>query len=65
MTLSETIGFRIPLLRRGADYVGVCPFCDAGPTLAVSDDPAFFHCFGCGAHGDAAGFIAAMDSRDA
>jgi len=56
--LSDLIGGRVRLVRRGREYVGLCPFhSEKTPSFTVVEDKRFFHCFGCGAHGDAIGFV--------
>src|SRR3546814_15276536 len=51
--LVETIGQQVKLMRRGREFVGLCPFHnEKTPSFSVSSDKDFFHCFGCGAHGD-------------
>lgn len=56
--LSEVIGQRITLKRSGREYSGLCPFHnEKSPSFTVNDEKAFYHCFGCGAHGDVIGFI--------
>ena len=48
----------IQMARRGREYVGLCPFHDERtPSFTVNPAKRFFHCFGCGAHGDAADFL--------
>jgi DNA primase len=55
---SGVIGRSVRLARRGGEHVGLCPFHkEKTPSFTVSDDKAFFHCFGCGAHGDVIGFV--------
>lgn len=52
--LSELVGEHVPLKRRGREYVGLCPFhSEKTPSFTVSEDRGFYHCFGCGANGDA------------
>ena len=59
---SEVIGRAIRLARRGREHVGLCPFHnEKTPSFTVNDDKAFFHCFGCGAHGDIIGFVMQHD----
>lgn len=49
----------VKLERRGPEFVGLCPFHrERTPSFTVVDDKQFFHCFGCGAHGDVFGFVA-------
>lgn len=58
LTLSEIIGRRVKLTRAGREYKGCCPFHnEKTPSFYVNDDKQFYHCFGCGAHGDAIGFL--------
>lgn len=53
ITLSNVIGRRVKLIRRGREHVGLCPFHkEKSPSFTVNDDKGFYHCFGCGAHGD-------------
>lgn len=57
LTLSEIIGRRVRLTRAGREFKGCCPFHnEKTPSFYVNDDKQFFHCFGCGAHGDVVGF---------
>jgi DNA primase len=54
----EVIGSRVPLKRAGREYKACCPFHDEkSPSFTVSPDKQFYHCFGCGAHGTALGFV--------
>ncbi|AOY88966.1 DNA primase [Marinobacter salinus] len=56
--LAELIGSRITLKKAGANYKACCPFHDEKtPSFNVRPDKGFYHCFGCGAHGDAISFI--------
>lgn len=56
--LSDLIGRSLRLTRRGREFVGLCPFHqEKTPSFTVSDDKGFFHCFGCGAHGDVIGWL--------
>ncbi len=53
LPVSEVVGKSVRLLRAGREYKGVCPFHrEKSPSFYVNDDKQFFHCFGCGAHGD-------------
>lgn len=61
--LAETIGRRVRLERRGREHVGLCPFHnEKSPSFTVVEDKGFFHCFGCGAHGDVIGFVMRSES---
>jgi DNA primase len=53
LTLSSLINKTVQLRRTGADWFGPCPFHDERTaSFSVNDAKGFFHCFGCGAHGD-------------
>lgn len=55
--LAAVIGRRVKLVKKGREYSGLCPFHnEKSPSFTVNEDKGFFHCFGCGAHGDAIGF---------
>jgi len=48
----------VPLKRAGANFVACCPFhSEKTPSFTVSQPKQFYHCFGCGAHGTAIGFV--------
>ncbi|MGE4314218.1 MAG: DNA primase [Pseudobdellovibrionaceae bacterium] len=60
VTLSDIIGKSVKLTRAGREFKGCCPFHrEKTPSFYVNDDKQFYHCFGCGAHGDAIGFTMA------
>ncbi|SDW91869.1 DNA primase [Marinobacter mobilis] len=60
--LAELIGSRITLKKAGGNYKARCPFHDEKtPSFNVRPDKGFYHCFGCGAHGDAISFIREYD----
>ncbi|WP_372005588.1 DNA primase [Tistrella mobilis] len=55
--LSDVVGRRVKLIRRGREHTGLCPFHnEKTPSFTVSDDKGFYYCFGCGAKGDAIDF---------
>jgi DNA primase len=57
LSLANVIGRHVKLARRGREFVGLCPFHnEKTPSFSVVEDKAFYHCFGCGAHGDVIGF---------
>src|SRR6266702_3027860 len=65
ISLSSLIGRSVKLARRGREYAGLCPFHHEKTTsFYVVEDKSFFHCFGCGAHGDAIGFVMRADNLD-
>jgi DNA primase len=58
----ELIDARVPLKKAGKDYKACCPFHEEKtPSFTVSADKQFYHCFGCGAHGTAIGFLMEYD----
>jgi len=61
--LSEVIQKYIPLKRKGHEYHACCPFHkEKTPSFTINDDKAFYHCFGCGAHGTVFDFIIHMEN---
>lgn len=58
----EVIDGRVPLKKAGRDYSACCPFHnEKTPSFTVSQSKQFYHCFGCGAHGSAIGFLMDYD----
>src|SRR5690606_12143172 len=54
----EVVGARVQLRKAGREYKACCPFHDEKtPSFTVSPTKGFYHCFGCGAHGTALGFL--------
>ena len=54
----EVVDRHVKLKRAGANYVACCPFhSEKTPSFTVSPTKQFYHCFGCGAHGTAVGFL--------
>lgn len=61
----EVVGRRLPLKRAGREYRARCPFHDERtPSFWVSPQKQFYHCFGCGAHGSAIGFVMKYDGLE-
>ncbi|MEO5811565.1 MAG: CHC2 zinc finger domain-containing protein [Rhodanobacter sp.] len=55
----------VELRKSSSEWVGLCPFhSERSPSFSVSVAKGFVHCFGCGAHYDAIGFVMAMDGVD-
>ncbi|AKE51385.1 DNA primase [Kangiella geojedonensis] len=58
----DLIDSRVPLKKAGTNYKACCPFHgEKTPSFTVSQDKQFYHCFGCGVHGNAIGFIMEYD----
>ena len=54
----DIIDERVPLKKSGANYMACCPFHkEKTPSFSVSPSKQFYHCFSCGAHGSAIGFL--------
>lgn len=54
----EVVGKRVQLKKAGREFKACCPFHDEKtPSFTVSPNKGFYHCFGCGAHGTAIGFL--------
>ena len=63
--LGALVGRRVRLIRRGRELAGLCPFHhEKTPSFYVVEDKGFFHCFGCGAHGDAVGYLMRAENLD-
>jgi DNA primase len=58
VAIDQVVGLYVPLRPSGAKRIGRCPFHhDRTPSLVCFPKTATFHCFGCGAHGDALAFL--------
>lgn len=56
--LVDVVGRYVQLKKAGQNFIGLCPFHgEKSPSFTVSPSKQFFHCFGCGAHGTAVGFL--------
>ncbi len=59
----EVVGRQVPLRKGGANLMGLCPFhAEKSPSFSVSPVKQFYHCFGCGASGDAIKFLTELHS---
>ena len=57
ISLYDVISHHIKLQKRGRNFIGLCPFHnEKTPSFTVNEDKNFYHCFGCGAHGNAINF---------
>ena len=62
VSLPGTVGRRVKLVKKGREYSGLCPFhSEKSPSFTINEEKGFFHCFGCGAHGDVFGFLMRSD----
>ncbi|GAA0855344.1 DNA primase [Aliiglaciecola litoralis] len=58
----ELVDSRVKLKKAGKNYQACCPFhSEKSPSFTVSQDKQFYHCFGCGAHGNAISFVIEYD----
>ena len=65
VSLADLVGKRVRLARKGREFGGLCPFHnEKTPSFYVVEDKGFFHCFGCGAHGDAIGWVMRSENLD-
>lgn len=56
--LSELVGRHVSLKRAGHEFKACCPFHkEKTPSFTLNDQKGFYHCFGCGAHGDVISFL--------
>jgi len=59
----DVVSRYVQLKKGGANFLGLCPFHgEKSPSFTVSPSKQFYHCFGCGAHGNAIGFMMAYAS---
>ena len=59
----DVVSRYVQLKKGGANYLGLCPFHnEKTPSFSVSPAKQFYHCFGCGAHGNAIGFLMAYSA---
>ena len=53
VSVADVVAERVKLTRKGREYLGLCPFHnEKTPSFTVNEAKGFYHCFGCGAHGD-------------
>ena len=61
----DLVESRVPLKKAGKNYQACCPFHnEKSPSFTVSQDKQFYHCFGCGEHGNAISFLMEFDRLD-
>lgn len=57
LSVADVVSQKVKLTRKGREYIGLCPFHnEKTPSFTVNEAKGFYHCFGCGAHGDIIGF---------
>ncbi len=57
LSIVDVVGRCVPLTKKGQNYWGCCPFHnEKTPSFSVNEDKGFYHCFGCGEHGDIISF---------
>ena len=65
INIVDIISEYVSLKRQGRNYFGLCPFHnEKSPSFSVSESKQIFHCFGCGAGGDAIGFLKKIENID-
>ncbi len=65
LSLVDVISRRVPLVKRGQNYWGCCPFHnEKTPSFSVNEDKGFYHCFGCREHGDIISFVMKTENID-
>ncbi len=53
LSIADIVSEKVKLVRKGREYLGLCPFHnEKTPSFTVNEVKGFYHCFGCGAHGD-------------
>lgn len=53
IAITDVVGSKVKLTKKGREYLGLCPFHnEKTPSFTVNENKGFYHCFGCGAHGD-------------
>lgn len=62
VTLESVLGKKLRLIRRGREFLALCPFHhEKTPSFTLVEEKGFYHCFGCGAHGDVFRFLMETD----
>lgn len=65
LSIVDVVGRRVPLVKKGQNYWGCCPFHnEKTPSFSVNEDKEFYHCFGCGEHGDIISFVMKSENVD-
>ncbi len=65
LSIVDVVSRRVPLTKKGQNFWGCCPFHnEKTPSFSVSEDKGFYHCFGCGEHGDIISFVMKSENVD-
>ena len=65
LSIVDVVGRRVPLVKKGQNYWGCCPFHnEKTPSFSVNEEKGFYHCFGCGEHGDIISFTMKTNNMD-
>lgn len=65
LSIVDVVSRRVPLVKKGQNYWGCCPFHnEKTPSFSVSEEKGFYHCFGCGEHGDIISFTMKSENID-
>ena len=58
LSIVDVVGRKVALNKKGQNYWGCCPFHnEKTPSFSVNEEKGFYHCFGCGEHGDIISFF--------
>ena len=64
VSLSNIINRKVKLVKKGRNFLGLCPFHkEKTPSFNVNDEEGYYHCFGCGAHGDSISFVRNFENK--
>ena len=65
LSVVDVVGRVVPLNKKGQNYWGCCPFHnEKTPSFSVNEEKGFYHCFGCGEHGDIISFTMKHNNMD-
>ena len=65
LSIVDVVSRRVPLVKKGQNYWGCCPFHnEKTPSFSVNEEKGFYHCFGCGEHGDIISFTMKSENLD-
>ncbi len=65
LSIYDVVSRRVPLNKKGNNYWGCCPFHnEKTPSFSVNPEKGFYHCFGCGEHGDIISFTMKTGNMD-